>query len=345
MRILIADDDETALELLENALVHAGYEVDSAKDGQRALEMLQSGDYRLVISDWKMPKLTGIELCRKIRSRHFASYIYTILLTARDSTEDIVRALDAGADDFITKPFEPTELCVRVRAGQRILSLASRDLTIFSLAKLAESRDPETGAHLERMREYCRVIAEHLSKQDAYRDDVDEDFIQTLYLTSPLHDIGKVGIPDNVLLKPGRLTEEEFEVMKEHTTIGANALGAAAKEHPHATFLQMAREIALTHHEKFDGSGYPGGRVEDRIPLCGRIVALADVYDALTTKRVYKPAYGHDTARSIILDGKGAHFDPAVVDAFVACEAEFIRIQQQFSAAESEVADELAGAI
>jgi len=342
MRILIADDDEIARELLEKTLVQAGYEVDAAEDGQHALEMLRTGLYRLVILDWRMPKMSGIELCRRIRGRHFDSYIYTILLTARDATEDIVRAIDAGADDFITKPFDPTELCVRVRAGERILSLGSRDLTIFSLAKLAESRDPETGDHLERMREYCRVLTEHLSRRNDYRDRVDDNFIQTLYMTSPLHDIGKVGIPDRVLLKPGRLTDDEFDIMKQHTTIGANALDVAANEHPQATFLQMARDIALTHHERFDGSGYPNGQVGDRIPLCGRIVALADVYDALTTKRVYKPAFGHEVARSIILEGKGVHFDPDVIDTFLECEEEFIGIQQQFSAAESTSAGELA---
>lgn len=334
MRVLIVDDDEIARELLRSTLVKAGYEVELAKDGRQALEILRTGLYRLVISDWEMPEISGIELCRRIRARHFASYVYVILVTVRDGIHNVVEGLDAGADDFITKPFQPTELCVRVRAGERILALDSRDLTIFSLAKLAESRDPETGAHLERMRDYCRAVAQHLSSHQPLSEEVDGDYIQTMYLTSPLHDIGKVGIPDSVLLKPGRLTDREFEIMKKHTIIGAETLGAAARQHPEAEFLRMARAIALTHHERLDGSGYPHGLAGKEIPLCGRIVALADVYDALTTRRVYKAAFTHDVARAIILDGRGVHFDPDIVDAFVEIEEEFIAIQQRFSDAE-----------
>lgn len=343
MRVLIVDDDEIALELLHNTLAKAGYEVQVARDGRQALEILRTGSCRLVISDWEMPQISGIELCREIRARHFAGYVYVILVTARDGTENVVEGLNAGADDFITKPFQPTELCVRLRAGERILSLDSRDLTIFSLAKLTESRDPETGAHLERMREHCRVIAQHLSGQDKFADYVDGEYVQTIYLTSPLHDIGKVGIPDSVLLKPSRLSNREFEIMKTHAAIGAETLAAAARGHPEAEFLRMARDIALTHHERFDGSGYPGGLAGEKIPLCGRIVALADVYDALTTKRVYKTAFSHDIARSIILEERGVHFDPDIVESFLENEEEFIAIQQQFADAGSGRPPELAG--
>jgi len=332
MRVLIVDDDEIALELLSNTLSQAGYEIKVAKDGRQALEILRTGLYRLVISDWEMPEINGIELCRRIRARQFvAGYIYVILVTARDGTSNVVHGLDAGADDFISKPFQPTELCVRVRAGERILALDSRDLIIFSLAKLAESRDPETGAHLERMREYCRVLAEHLSRHPKFADQVDGDYVQTIYLTSPLHDIGKVGIPDSVLLKPGRLTDREFSIMKKHTIIGGETLTATAREHPGAEFLRMARDIALSHHEHLDGSGYPFGLAGEEIPLSGRIVALADVYDALTTKRVYKSAFSHDVARSIVLEGKGVHFDPDIVDSFIQNEEEFVAIQRRFA--------------
>jgi putative two-component system response regulator len=345
MRVLIVDDDEIALELLSNTLSQAGHEVRVAKNGLQALEILRTGLYRLVISDWEMPEMNGIELCRRIRARQFAGYIYIILVTARDGTANVVQGLDAGADDFISKPFQPTELCVRVRAGERILALDSRDLIIFSLAKLAESRDPETGAHLERMREYCRVITQHLSTQAKYSDQVDGDYVQTIYLTSPLHDIGKVGIPDCVLLKPGRLTDREFNIMKKHTIIGGETLTAAAREHPGAEFLRTARDIALSHHERFDGSGYPFGLTGEEIPLAGRIVALADVYDALTTKRVYKTAFSHDVARSILLEGKGVHFDPDIIDGFVQHEGEFVAIQHRFTDGEWAAADEPAVAV
>ena len=331
MQVLIVDDDEIARELLSNALKQAGYRVRVAPDGREGLAILRSAPFRIVISDWVMPEMDGIELCRQIRAGDFPHYIYLILLTSRDRTQDIVEGLTAGADDFITKPFDPAELCVRVRAGERILSLETRELAIFAMAKLVESRDWETGAHLERMRRYARVIAEHLLGWAQFRKQMDADYVRLIYLTSPLHDIGKIGIPDAVLLKPTRLNDTEFEIMKRHTIIGAHTLEAALREHPEAQFLSMARDIALTHHENFDGSGYPNGLAGDDIPLCGRIVALADVYDALTTKRVYKDAYSHDVAKSMILEEAGRHFDPRIVDAFLETEDQFRAIQQQFS--------------
>jgi putative two-component system response regulator len=199
---------------------------------------------------------------------------------------------------------------------------------VFTLAKLAESRDIQTGMHLDRMREYCRVLADELSGWEQFKDEVDGDFVELLYLTCPLHDIGKVGIPDSVLLKPGPLSGEEFEIMKMHTTIGGETLAAATKAHPEAEFLVMAREIAMTHHERFDGEGYPHRLKGEDIPLCGRITALADVYDALTSKRVYKASFSHETARQIIVDGSGTQFDPNVVEAFLRREDSFIAIAQ-----------------
>jgi putative two-component system response regulator len=335
MRVLIVDDDEIARDLLSEALTGAGYEVSAARDGREALEILRTGVFRLVISDWEMPEMNGLELCRRIRERHFSSYVYIILVTSRDGTDNVVEGLNAGADDFITKPFHPAELCVRVRSGVRLLSLESRNLTIFTLAKLAESRSPETGAHLERMREYCHVLAERLSHNKKYASDIDADYVHLIYLTSPLHDIGKVGIQDSVLLKGGPLTDKEFEIMKSHVRIGADTLAAAGRFQPDAEFLRMAHDIALTHHEWYDGSGYPQGLVGDEIPLCGRIVALADVYDALTAKRVYKNAFTHDVAKSVILEESGVHFDPDIVDAFLETEQEFIAIQKRFANVES----------
>jgi putative two-component system response regulator len=332
MRVLIVDDDEISTDLLAHALTRFGHEVTSASDGIEALELIRSGAYRLIVLDWEMPGMTGIELCRHIRERCSSGYVYIILLTARRGTKSIVEGLRAGADDFISKPFEPGELEVRIHAGSRILSLESRDVIIFSLAKLAESRDLDTGAHLERIREYCRVLAEHLSLYQKYRDEVDGDYIQLLYMTSPLHDIGKVGIPDRILLKPGPLSEEEFEIMKGHTTIGSATLSAAVEAHPEAKYLGMAQDIAQTHHEWFDGGGYPDGLAGEDIPLCGRIVALADVYDALRTKRVYKPAFTHERAREVILDGLETHFDPDVVAAFLQNEGRFVDIFERFAA-------------
>ena len=331
MRILIVDDDEDALEILEYALKQFGYDVTAARDGREALDLVRSGQFRIVVSDWEMPQMTGVELCQEIRKRSASSYVYIILLTSRHGTQSVVDGINAGADDFLSKPFQPQELVVRIRAGERILSLESRELIIFGMAKLAESRDPETGAHLERMREYCRVIAEHLSQQPRFRDEVDGDYVQRVFMTSPLHDIGKVGIPDRILLKAGRLTSEEFEVMKEHAEIGARTLDAAVSAHPEAKFLCMAREIARHHHEKFDGTGYPDGLAGENIPLCARIVALADVYDALTTKRVYKDAFSHEKAVAIIREGRSRHFDPDIVDAFEANLDRFVEILKELT--------------
>lgn len=327
MRVLIVEDDPVSADLLEACLRTAGYQVTVAENGAQARELVRSGQYRLVVSDWEMPEMSGVELCQYIRSRQSGGYIYVILLTSRSGTRNVVAGLNAGADDFVTKPFQPEELRVRLRTAERIISLESRDLLIFSLAKLAESRDPETGAHLERMRNYSRLIAQCLSELDNYRGIVDGEFVDLVYHTSPLHDIGKVGIPDNVLLKPGRLTASEFNVMKRHTLIGAETLDAAMQFHPDAAFLKMARDIALTHHEKYDGSGYPRGLAGEEIPLCGRIVALADVYDALTTKRVYKPAFSHERAKEIIVQDSGKHFDPDVVGVFLENEDRFEEIR------------------
>ncbi len=331
MQILIVDDDELSLDVLEHALACEGHSVLRAQNGHAALEALQQGTCRLVISDWDMPGMTGIELCQAVRSRDFGGYVYMIMLTSHRGTADIVEGMSAGADDFITKPFNAAELGVRVRAGERIVSLETRDMAIFALAKLAESRDPETGHHLERVRSYSRALAEQMGRNPKFASEIDGEFIRLIYLTSPLHDIGKVGIPDSVLLKPGRLSNDEFEIMKTHAALGAETLEAALQRYPAARFLQIARDIAATHHERWDGTGYPAGLSGLQIPLCGRIVSLADVYDALTSKRTYKDAFSHHVARSIILEGSNTHFDPDVVDAFMQIESEFLAIRRQFA--------------
>jgi putative two-component system response regulator len=226
-------------------------------------------------------------------------------------------------------------LLARVQTAERILSLETRDVAIFALARLAESRDPETGAHLERVRSYSRLLAKYLAGLDHFRETINAEFVRLIYLTSPLHDIGKVGIPDCVLLKPGRLDAGEFEIMKTHTTLGARTLDAAVRKFPGVKFLLMARDIAACHHERFDGTGYPHQFRGQDIPLCARIVAVADVYDALTSRRIYKDSWDHERSAALIVEESGAHFDPDVVAAFVHCESDFISIPAEVARAEA----------
>ncbi|QDU95113.1 HD-GYP domain-containing protein [Lignipirellula cremea] len=334
MKILLVDDDDIALEILAGALKRSGYDVHTASNGREAFEILKEDNTRLVISDWQMPEMDGIELCQAVRRQDLSRYIYVILLTSHDSPQQKVEGLSAGADDFVTKPFNNAELIARVRAAERVLSLETREMVIFALAKLAESRDTDTGSHLERVQRYSRVLAQKLAEASCYSQVIDAEFVRLVYQTSPLHDIGKVGIPDSILLKPGRLTAQEFEVMKTHTTIGAETLDAALQQYPNTRFLQIARDIAASHHERFDGGGYPRGLRGDAIPLCGRIVAVADVYDALTSRRVYKDAFSHEKARDIIVGDRGSHFDPAIVDAFLQIEDDFITIRERFNHSE-----------
>ena len=239
-----------------------------------------------------------------------------------------MEGLNAGADDYITKPFQPEELQVRLRVGERILSLESRDLTIFALAKLAESRDPDTGAHLERIREYCRIMAEELAPPESSSGGNRWRFRADDLSDQPLARYRQGRHSRQHPAQAGPLDEQEFEVMKQHTVIGGQTLDSLAATHPEARFLLLARDIAWTHHERYDGSGYPRGLKGHEIPLCGRIVAVADVYDALTSRRVYKEAYSHEMAKSVICDGRGLHFDPDVVDAFLRRERDFIRLKE-----------------
>ena len=328
--ILIVDDDPIAADMLAHAVSQFGYQTAIAHDGREALRLIRTGDFGMVISDVAMPHMDGITLCREIRRRTSCSYTYLILLTSHSDRESVVEGLNAGADDYIAKPFHPAELQLRIQAGQRLLSIESRDLIIFSLAKLADSRDSETGTHLERIREYCRALASELATWPEYCEQIDGQYVRLIYETSPLHDIGKVGIPDHILLKPGKLTGEEFEIMKKHAEIGGATLRAAADAHPEAVFLNMAWEIAMTHHERWDGKGYPRGLAGERIPLCGRIVAVADVYDALTSQRVYKSAFTHEQAVEIIVRDAGTHFDPLIVRAFVKLAETFRQIRNSY---------------
>lgn len=238
-------------------------------------------------------------------------------------------------DEFGIMAVRTNDMIRRIRERTDELS-HTRDVTILTLASLAETRDNETGAHILRTQRYVKALAEQLRTHPRFSAALDEETIDLLYKSAPLHDIGKVGIPDAILLKPGKLTDEEFAIMKGHAQIGADALAIAEKTLGANSFLRVAREISLTHHEKWDGSGYPAGLHGDAIPVSGRLMAVADVYDALISKRVYKPAFSHEKAMTIIREGRGRHFDPDVVDAMNAIEATFQQIAADFSDQEPE---------
>jgi len=300
-----------------------------------------------------MPEMDGFEVLQAIKADSALLHLPVIMVSANDEMENVIKCIECGAEDYLPKPFNPVLLRARVEASlqkkkifdreaqyqreleQRVRSqvkeITSAQLAaIFAMSKLAESRDTETGAHLERMREYCRALAQQLSKLEKYRKLLDAEFVDAIYAASPLHDIGKVGIPDQILLKSGKLNLAEWEVMKTHATIGGNTLRAVDAQHPGNLLIRMGIDIAEGHHEKWDGSGYPNALRGESIPIAARILALADVYDALTSQRCYKKAFAHSDALHIIRQGAGSHFDPEVVQAFLAIEAEFIRVRQCF---------------
>jgi len=327
VRILVVDNDDAAFEALRSLLWEAGYDVERTGDGRDAIEMVDTGRFHIVLTEWHLSSLEGPDLCRAIRSRVRRGYVFTMLLSRRSDRDAVVDALAAGADDYVCKPYHAQELLLRLQKAERVIAMGSQHAAVLAMAKLAESRDPETGQHLERIRAYSWILARVMANDF---EEITEEFVDTLYQTSILHDIGKVGIPDFILLKPDRLTEREREIMQTHTLIGERTLSATAREFPEIAFFRMAADVALTHHENFDGSGYPSGLAGQDIPLSGRIVALADVYDALTTRRPYKSAYDHELSKSIIL-GRQQHFDPTVLRAFLGAEAQFLGIRDTFS--------------
>ncbi|GAB6057853.1 response regulator [Desulfonatronum parangueonense] len=326
MKVLVADDETLSRKSLGFYLKGLGYDVRQAVNGREALEVWRAETPRILLTDWNMPEMDGADLCRTIRAEEGDEYTYIIMVTSRDKSADLLTGFEAGVGDYLTKPVGKEELHVRLKAGERIFSLQDKDMVIFAMAKLSETRDPETGYHLERIQGYCRILAEKLAREPAVFPEINRQFIEIIYATSPLHDVGKVGIPDRILLKPGRLTVEEFDVMKSHTVISYETLHSAIQKNPRALYLRMSAEIARSHHERFDGGGYPDGLAGEPIPLSGRILAVADVYDALISKRVYKEAFSHADTRKIILEGRGAHFDPNIVDAFLACEDDIIEL-------------------
>ena len=330
-KILVVDDEIASRQTLEVFAKKLGYDVFSASDGTDAYEIWKQERPKLVVTDWNMPQMDGLELCAKIRSEEGEDYTYVIMVTGRNDIMDVINGMEAGADDYIVKPFNLDELNVRIKAGERIIDFQSKDIVIFAMAKLAESRDEDTGNHLERVCHYSKQLAETIMANPNPPPELDRSLLDNIFLTSPLHDIGKVGIPDYILLKPGRLDDKEFAIMKTHAEIGYNTLYGALQKAPRADYLQVAAEIARHHHEKYDGSGYPDGLKGDEIHIASRIFALSDVYDALVSKRPYKEPFTHDRARHIIIEGQGIHFDPAVVDAFLKSEHSFIEIHNKYN--------------
>ena len=332
MNVLVVDDEMVSRKKMARLLQSLGYDTHVAEGGREGWAIWKSERPRIVITDWSMPHMDGLELCRKIRAFESENYTYIIFVSGKNEVEDVIEGMEAGADDYISKPFNMGEVKVRIKAGERIIKLQSKETVIFALAKLAESRDEDTGNHLERVRFYSKSLAETLAGGPDRPAELDSLLIENIFLTSVLHDIGKVGIPDYILLQPGRLDDKAFTIMKTHSMIGFNTLTEALKKAPEAAYLNVAAQIARSHHEKYDGSGYPDGLKGDAIPLPARIFALADVYDALVSKRPYKEPFTHDRARNIIVDGNGTHFDPRVVEAFLTCENTFIEIHEAYRA-------------
>lgn len=351
--ILVVDDLPENSVVLQSFLSPMGYLIESASDGETALRMVAENPPDVILLDLMMPGMDGFEVCRRLKQDPDTHHIPVIIVTGMSDRDSNVRAVEAGADDFLIKPFDRILLEARIKSSAKGKLLhdqlihykqelerkveerteqvvLTQQVTVFSLAKLAESRDNETGDHLERMRSYARILSEEFAAMEKYQGKLHDNFVDEIYQSTPLHDIGKVGIPDRILLKPGRLTVEEFAIMKHHSQIGGDTLKAADEEAGRDSFLAMGRDIAYYHHEKWDGSGYPYGLSGTDIPLAARITALADVYDALSSKRPYKEPFSHEKSKAIILEGKGSHFDPDVVDAFLAREEQFLDIRHSF---------------
>lgn len=356
-RLLIVDDEASIRGFCKQILTAEGLICEEACNGSEALEIVHSKPFDLVLLDIHMPGMSGQEVLRQLRASPPHPHLKIILFSGRSTPDELARSLMAGADDFVTKPFSVVQLQGRVKTALRLKDaqdrsellnrqmltinaelehnlnardsdlVHARNALVLALAKLVSHRDTETGAHLLRLQRFCRILAEEASHLSAFRDQIDQRFVEMLECCAPLHDIGKVGLPDHILLKPGKLTADERVLMQAHTIIGAETLREVAQTHGSAVaFLQTAIDIARHHHERFDGSGYPDQRSGNDIPLSARIVAVADVYDALRSRRVYKPALSHTTAMQLILEGSPGHFDPGLLNALQRCGAQFNRV-------------------
>ncbi|MGD9700635.1 HD domain-containing phosphohydrolase [Acinetobacter sp.] len=347
--VLIVDDTPTNLTLLAG-LLKDQYRIKVANSGKKAIELAAASPPDLILLDIMMPAMDGYEVCRRLQADEITRRVPVIFLTAKTSTEDEELGFSVGAVDFIHKPISPPIVIARVRTHLRIkawqdflqdknlwlekeitqrLSDINRlqDASIYVMVSLAEFRDECTGNHIRRTQEYVRILAKRLAELPRFASVLTDAKIELLAKSATLHDIGKITIPDHILLKPGKHTDEEFTVMKTHAQRGYDMLRQAGDlMGEHGAFLHHAMDIALYHHEKWDGSGYPNGLAGNMIPLEARLMAIADVYDALCSRRPYKAAIPHDDAVNIILQGNGTHFDPYLVDVFCAVAKDFINV-------------------
>ncbi len=360
-RVLIVDDQPDIRRLCRVALVADGLACDEAGAGPDAVALATKSAYDLVLLDVDLPGFSGEEVLRRLRQQPTTPHLKVVMFSGTANGDELSRILLAGADDFLTKPFSMVQLRARVKAALRLkdaqdrsdvlnrqLLMLNADLEqtleardgelirarnglVLALAKLVEHRSAETGSHLLRLQRYCRVLAEEAAAAPAFAPIIDANFIRTLEDCAPLHDIGKAALPDHILNKPGPLEPSERLHMQAHTTIGADTLREVARQHPFATgFLHMAIDIARSHHERWDGTGYPDRLAGDRIPLSARLLAIADVYDALRSRRVYKPGLSHTTAVMTMTDSAPGHFDPALLEVFRKLADKFDRIFREF---------------
>lgn len=361
--ILVVDDTPDNLALMAG-LLKEHYRVRLANDGQKALQLAARADPPdLILLDVMMPGMDGFAVCRELKADERTRDIPIIFLTALSDAVDEEFGLALGAVDYITKPISPPVVLARVRTQLQLKSSADflrdkasfleaevarrtrelatiQDVTIQAMASLAETRDNETGNHIRRTQLYVKLLAETLRGHARFKDLLTDAYIDTLFKSAPLHDIGKVGIPDRILLKPGKFEPHEFELMKTHCKLGRDAIQQAEDRLGlKVDFLTVAKEIAYSHQEKWNGSGYPEGLSGDDIPVSARLMAVADVYDALISRRVYKEGMPHDKAEQIIIDGRGSHFDPDMVDAFVQVAAQFREIAQRYADSDADLHD------
>ena len=363
-RTLLVIDDIADNLMLMNEVLHDTYKVKGANSGERGLRIAFSDTPPdLILLDVMMPDMDGFEVCRRLKESPATRHIPVIFVTAKSDSFDEEKGLALGAVDYLIKPISPPIVKARVKTHLTLKDAsdflrskndylkqevdrrtaeviqqseklhAMQDVTIMAMASLAETRDNETGSHIRRTQTYVKALAERLQFHSRFTTELTERNIDLLYKSAPLHDIGKVGIPDRILLKPGSLTAEEFDVMKQHTTLGRDAIVQAENQcGMRVDFLRFAKEIAYSHHERWDGAGYPQGLAGDDIPLSARLMAIADVYDALISKRVYKPAFSHEEAVAIITAGRGTLFDPDISDAFIEIKDLFRTIAARFPA-------------
>jgi putative two-component system response regulator len=344
--ILIVDDTLANLTLLGGMLKEKGYKVRPVPSGTLALAAVQHKPPDLILLDITMPQMDGYEVCRRLKADVRFQDIPIVFISALSETIDKVKAFGCGGLDYVTKPFQFEEVEARVEThlklrqyqvrleqlvDEKVQEIGDAQLsTILALSKLSESRDTDTGKHIERVQSYCRLIAEYLPKWiPQYETIVDAEFIRNIHRASPLHDIGKVAIPDSVLLKPGKLEPDEFELMKTHTLLGADTLAAVRTAYPNNALINMGVSIARSHHERWDGGGYPDRLAGPEIPLAARIMAIADVYDALQSKRCYKEAFSHDECFKLIMAGSGTQFDPECVAVFMAIKPELEKFRTE----------------